>query len=449
MLGKINAKSIDMTEGFIPELLLRYAVPLILGDFLQQLYNTTDSIIVGNFVSKQGLAAVGQSAYIINALLGIFLGISLGATVIISQVYGSKNKEQLAISLDTIIKLTLILAVVFTVLGILLLPVFLKISGTTDDVYDDCRIYLRIYFLGISAQIVYNMFAGILRAVGDSKSPLYVLCITTAINAALDLLFITLLKIGVAGAALATILSQYVSAAILWMMIQKSPVFEKPILRRQAMDKAVIKEILKIGIPYGLQRSVVSLSNTVVNSFINQFGSGAMAGWSIWAKLDQFSITTMNNLGAAITTFTAQNIGAKKYDRLKSGTRIGLIICIGTTYIYGICFSVFSRGIVSLFNRDPEVIRYGVLILTTFFPLQPLNSVQHILAGALRARGDSTSPMAATLLCHVVIRQSYIHIVWKFFQSFQVILYGYLGTWILCGISSYIAYRLSIKKTGY
>ena len=365
----------------------------------------------------------------------------------VSRAFGSKNRELLSNVVDTIIKLTFILAVFFTLFGILMLPVFLRITSPSPDAYADCNRYLSIYFWGISAQVFYNMSAGLLRAVGDSRSPLYVLIITAILNASLDFLLVGVIKMGVAGAALATIIAQYISAVILSILILRSPVFGKNILLRKPIDKSVVLEVFKIGIPYGLQRSIVSLSNTVVNSFINQFGSGAMAGWSVWAKLDQFSITTMNNMGAALTTFTAQNIGAGKYDRLRKGMRTDLIICLAVTYIYGIIFSVFSKHIVSLFNQDSEVLFYGSWILTVFFPIQPLNTIQHVYSSSLRARGNSVYPMIATLFCFVLVRQAFLHIIWNYHPEFQMILVSYIGTWCLCNIANWAAYRFYMQRT--
>ncbi len=425
-------RNIDMTQGNIAAQVMLFAIPLLIGDILQQLYNTCDSMIVGNFLGKQALASVGSTGTVVNILVGLFIGISTGATVIISRRFGAKDKGGLIIAVRTTIWLTLIMGIAFTVIGIVMTPFVLRIMNTPPDVMPMAVEYLRIYFGGISGLIMYNMCSGILRAVGDSKRPLYILLFSSVLNVVLDLLFIIPLKMGVAGAAYATIISQFLSAGIMIYLLDRTEDFMPLELHRFTMDKTVLGVIFGVGLPFGLQRSITAFSNTVVISYVNKFGSGATAGWSAQNKVDHIVFKTLQSMAAAITTFVSQNLGAKKPDRIKKGIYVTMAITIGICLFYAVTFFTFRRQLIGLFNRDEEVIYYGSLALMILPTAHVVNSMVQIKSGVMRGYGNGKVPMIISLICYVFIRQIYLHVGWPFFQRFEFVVSAFPFSWIIC-----------------
>ncbi len=435
-----------MTEGSITRSLIAYAIPIIISDFLQQLYNTVDSVIVGKFVGKIALAAVGQTFFIVNIFLGCFLGISLGITVAISKYYGARNNDGLSYALDSGLKMSLLLSVVFSIIGFFAVPFFLKLVGTTEDAYADAFIYLRIYLGGVCAQLMYNTLSGILKAIGDSQRPLYVLAFTACLNVGLDLLFVAGLQMGVAGAATATVISQAVSCVILWVMIQKTEAFPKPIIRKQGVRSIDIKSILSTGLPFSIQRMVIAFSNTVVVSFVNAFGSDYMAGWSIYQKIDQFVISSILSIGAALTTFVAQNVGAGKPDRIKKGVAIGVMLTLVLSAFYASLIYIFRYDISLLFTAEAAVITVSTMYMYMLSTVHVVNAIPQVISGALRGLGSNIAPTVVLIGCYVVVRQIYLHLRWPTFHSPLIVVAAYHFTWTLCAIVILIVYYLKQKE---
>ncbi|MBQ4538966.1 MAG: MATE family efflux transporter [Oscillospiraceae bacterium] len=445
-----SKKQIDMTQGSIAKQFLLFAAPLLLGDMLQQFYNTIDSIIVGNFVSKQALAAVGATSPIVNILIGFCIGISTGATVIISRRFGAKDKEGLKIAVITTFWLSVILGVLFTGIGVGMTPFMLKVLATPADVMPVATEYLTIYFGGILGLIMYNMCSGILRAVGDSRRPLYVLIFSSILNIILDLIFIIPLKMGVAGAAYATIISQFLSASVLIYMMYHTDDFAPLDLHHPILDKRVLSVIFGIGLPFGLQRSIISFSNTVVLSYVNRFGSGAMAAWSAHNKVDHVIFQTIQSMSAAVTTFVSQNLGAQRHDRIKKGIKISFVITVAICTFYAFFLIVFRHQLIALFNREADVIYYGSIALTIFGITNPINAFIQIKAAVMRGYGRGKLPMFIMLFCYVVVRQIYLHIGWQYIQSFEFVVFSFPFSWAICAaimwISDYITDRLEQKS---
>ena len=310
-------KTMDMTEGVIWKQLVAFALPLLIGNLFQQLYNTVDSIVVGNFVSTQALAAVGSVTPIINMLIGFFSGLATGAGVVISQYFGAHNGSMVHKSVHTTILMTIVLGVIFTFVGIGLAPVMLRFMSTPDDVMGSSSEYLRIYFGGVIGLMLYNIASGILRAVGDSKRPLYFLIVSSVVNVVLDLVFVIVFKMGVAGVAWATILAQFISAGLALYSLARSDGDYRFVIRDLRMDWMVLKKVVRIGLPAGLQMAITSFSNVFVQSYINAFGSSCMAGWTSYSKIDQFVLLPMQSLSLSATTFVGQNLGAGKLARAK------------------------------------------------------------------------------------------------------------------------------------
>ena len=423
-----------MTQGSVSKSLVLFAVPILISDFLQQLYNVVDSLIVGRYVSTQALAAVGETFFIINIFLGIFLGISLGSTVEISRCFGARDRKRLSLAVDTTIKLTLILSILFTVVGVAMVPMLLDFIGTADDVYADAKVYLTIYMAGIAAQLFYNIFSAILKAVGDSRTPLIVLAFTAGLNIVLDLIFIRVFKMGVGGAAYATIISQAISAVILWFVLNRNEAFDRPIIRKAGLDLLVVKNTLRVGLPYALQRSITALSNTLVMSYVNYFGSNATAAYSIYLKIDQFVISSILSIGSATTTFVAQNAGAKKYDRIRQSIKFSLIFTFLLSLVYAviICFSRFLIG--RAFVDDIEVIEIAASLILALCPVHTINVIPQIFSAVCRGRGDSLGPTIIMTGCYVVIRQIFLALRWENYKELFIVVEAYHFTWTICAV---------------
>ena len=306
-----------MTSGSITKLLIMFAVPLVIGNLFQQLYNTVDSLVVGNFVGSHALAAVGSTTSIINMIVMFFTGTSVGAGVVISRYYGAHDDEKLHIAVETTMALTFICGILLTGLGIWVTPYMLEFMSTPEDVLPSASVYLEIYFSGVFGLLVYNMGSAILRAVGDTKRPLYFLCLSSVMNIALDLLFVVGFGMAIEGVAYATIISQFISAALVLVVLSRSTENYRLTWRDLRIDKGIFKQILMIGLPTGFQQSLTSFSNVYVQSYINTFGSSCMAGWSSYSKIDQFVFLPMQSIGQASTTFMSQNLGAGNLPRAK------------------------------------------------------------------------------------------------------------------------------------
>ena len=380
-----QTKTRNMTEGNIWMHLILFALPLLIGNLFQQLYNTVDSIVVGNFVSKTALAAVGSTDNIINTIIGFFSGLATGAGVVISHSFGSGDKKALHRAVHTTITLTFVLSIFFTIAGLLLAPLFLKLMATPEDVLPEASAYLRIYFAGVSGLMIYNMGSGILRAVGDSRRPLYILILCAVTNIVLDLAFVVYLGAGVEGVAYATIISQWISAILVLVILTKEQSDYRLVWKDLRIDKRTTLSILRIGFPAGLQMAITAFSNVFVQSYINQFGSSCMAGWTTYGKLDKFCLLPIQSLGLSITTFVGQNLGAKKMERARKGTAYAVILSIGAALVLMMPVMATAPMLATLFTNDPEVIAYGVRFIRLMMPFYVAISFNQILGNALGA----------------------------------------------------------------
>lgn len=432
MASVLKRRDTDMTEGSIPRLLIYFALPLLIGNIFQQLYNTVDSIVVGNYVNKQALAAVGCTGPIINTLIGLFAGLAAGAGVVISQYYGAKDREKLHSAVQTTITLTLIMCVALTVLGVALTPYMLKMMDTPDDVFVEAVEYLRIYFMGVSGLLLYNIGSGILRAVGDSTHPLYFLIFSALTNTVLDVLFVKFFHMGIAGAAIATVIAQCISALLVISMLIRSSADYRIDLRALQLRGSILRKVCAIGIPSALQLAVTAFSNIFVQSYINHFESSCMAGWAAYNKIDAFALLPMMSLSMAVTTFMGQNLGAGKLARAKKGP----LVCLGISMIINVLILIplilLAPQLVSLFNQEEEVLRFDTLFIRMISPFYLLCAINQILSGALRGAGDTKTSMFIMLGCFVVFRQIYLFIVYRLGGGIIPIALGYPAGWILC-----------------
>ncbi len=435
MQTRTQSSARDMTTGNIILLLVEFSVPLIIGNLFQMMYNTVDSLVVGNFVGKEALAAVGSTTMIVNMLVFFFNGVSVGAGVVISRYYGAKDQKGLHKAVETTIFVTFVCGVLFTVIGMLLVRPMLVFMATPDDVMDAATVYLRIYFAGIIGLLVYNMGSGILRAVGDTRRPLLFLIFTSVVNAILDLVFVVVFRAGIAGVAYATIIAQFISAVMVLVLLSKTKEEYRLTWKDLRCDGPILGQIFLIGLPAGIQSVITAFSNVFVQSYINSFGSACMAGWSCYNKLDMFIMLPMQSIAQAATTFVGQNIGAGKRERVNKGTVDSMLLAVGVTAVIAVFLFVFAAPATRLFISDADVIRYGAMFLQTNVFFMLFNCVNHTLAGALRGRGDSTGPMVIMLLNFVAVRQTYLFIVTRFISNTERLVgFSYPVGWTACCI---------------
>lgn len=443
---KKPSTAMDMTYGSIPKLLLVFAVPLLLGNIFQMLYNTVDVLVVGNFVGKEALAAVGSTAHIINVAVFFFNGLSIGAGVVISRFYGAHDQRMLHVSIETTMAMTLVCCIFFTLVGVPLVPQMLRLMSTPDDVMTAATEYLRIYFGGISGLMLYNMGSGILRAVGDSKRPLYFLIFSSILNIVLDLFFVIVLHLGIAGVGYATVLSQFISAAlILYLLLTTKDVYRFS-FRDMTIDLTILGQIFAIGLPAALQSMFTAFSNVFVQGYINSFGSSTMAGWSCYGKLQQFVFLSVHSVANAATTFVSQNIGAQQEDRADSGTWTALWISGVITAITALLLFIFAAPATSLFTPDQDVVSYGVLFMRTNILFMVFNSVNHVLAGSLRGRGDSKGPMIIMLVSFVLLRQLYLYMGSRLTDSIYIVCFAFPMGWVACCLLETGYYLLRYRR---
>lgn len=427
--NKEKNKTLDMTEGSIVKKLLLFSIPLILGNLLQQTYNTVDSIIVGNYVGSNALAAVGSSAMLIYLLIGFSQGIAVGAGVIISQAIGAKDHKRINLSVHTAIMIAILLGLFLSVIGFIFTPQLLIWMKTPPEIMSESIEYLRLFSLGLVFSIVYNMEAGILNAVGNSKRSLLYLGIASVTNIFLDLLFVRGFNMGIKGVAIATNISQFISCILALIFLLRVNDTYKVYLRKIKIHKKIALNIIKVGFPTGIQSTVVSFSNVLIQTSINVFGPSIIAGFGIYLKIDGFNILPILSLSMASTTFTGQNYGARKKDRVKRGMWITLIMSIIYTIITGILILVFSRPLVSLFTKDENIIKAGILSMKYFCPFYSLLAMLHSLAGTVRGAGKTIPPMLVLLFSMCIFRVFWIHFILPLDNTVENILVLYPITW--------------------
>lgn len=424
----------SMIEGSVWRGLLSFAVPIFLGNLFQQLYNTADTLIVGNFIGKEALAAVSSSGNLIFMLVGFLSGMAMGAGVLISKYYGAGDREKLRNAIHTDLAFGLAAGVILTVVGVLLTPYILRLMGTPENVLPQSIAYFRTYFYGSAFLFLYNVSTGILQAVGDSRHPLYYLIISSLINVGLDLLFVGVFRWGVASAAAATAISQGVSAILCLRRLIRTEADYQVDLRQIGIRWPVLRLIIRFGLPSGIQNSVIGFANVMVQANINAFGDSAMAGCGSYSKIEGFAFLPVTCFSMALATFVSQNLGAHRHERVKSGARFGVVCSMLTAEIVGAVIWLAAPFFIGLFNSDPEVVAFGVRQARIIAPFYCLLALNHCMAGILRGAGKATIPMAIMLVCWCVIRVAYITIAVGVWKNILVIFTAYPLTWTLSAI---------------
>ena len=443
---EVRSYEIDMCDGPILSKIVEFAVPLILSGILQLLFNAADIIVVGRFAGSQSLAAVGSTTSLINLLVNVFLGLSIGANVLVAQYYGGQRRKDLEETVHTAMLLAVIGGAILIVAGVFLADPLLELMGTPEDVLPLAALYMKIYFVGMPVTLVYNFGSAILRAVGDTRRPLYFLLTAGIINVVLNLVFVIVFSLGVAGVALATVISQCISALLIVQCLVRSDAPYRLRKDRLKMTKEKLVLIAKIGLPAGLQGAIFSISNVLIQSSVNSFGSVAMAGNTASANIEGFVYTSMNAVYQTALSFTSQNFGAKKFHRM---TKI-LLYCLGLVVLVGVVMGdgavLFGKQLLSVYSSDPEVIQYGMnrlrIISGTYF----LCGIMDTMVGGLRGIGYSVIPMFVSLTGACAFRVVWIFTVFAVDRTLQTLYLSYPVSWIITFSAHVICYILIRRR---
>lgn len=441
----MRVRNVALTEGTIWKKLLIFALPLMLSNFLQQLYNTADLLIVGRFIGTEAQAAVGATGSLSNMLIGFFIGLSTGCAVVVAQMYGAEDEDGLYRMVHSSMSITLVSGVVLSVAGFFLSTPLLRLMNTPEEILADASVYLRIFFAGSIPSLLYNMGAGILRSVGDSKRPFYFLAVSSITNILLDLLFIAVFGWGVAGAAWATVISQIIAAVLVMMSLSKTDESYRLYLRDIAFHGPVGKRALKIGVPAGLQSVLISGSNVIIQTAVNGFGTLAVAGYAAAGRIDGFVWVTLNAVALAAMTFMGQNIGARKIERAKKGLRQAIVLVVIVSGGLGAFFLIFAGPLAALFNPDPAVTFYIRRVMLYILSIYWLFGINEVIGGALRGVGRSMVPMLVTLICMSGFRVFWVYVILPLNRTFDFMLLAYPLSYIL----TIIVYLIYMKMVDW
>lgn len=428
----------QITEGVIWKQLLIFFFPILLGTFFQQMYNTVDTIIVGRVVGTTALAAVGSTGPLVNMVNGFFIGISSGATVILSQYYGAGNRQGVLDALHTGVALSLVLGAMITLLGVGLGPWVLGLMNMPESCLGDASAYIRIYFAGAIGSMVYNMGAGILRAMGDSRRPMLFLMATCALNVVLDILFVAALKMGVAGAALATTISQFLSAVLPIAVLMKQE--DRLEVRKLRIDRKLLGRILRIGVPAGLQFVTFDFSNILIQSGINSFGDVTMAAWTAHGKTDAMTWMISGAFGVSVTTFVGQNFGAQKYRRIRQSAWTCLGMSVALVGAVAALILIFRTQILGIYTDDPEVVAVGSFIMLSIMPFNVIFMPIEVFAGTMRGVGYSIVPTVITGSCVCLLRIVWLATVVRRWHTLRMLTLCYPISWIIAAMVFFIVY---------
>lgn len=431
----------DMTKGSPYMLMTAFAFPVFLSQVFQQLYNTADSLIVGRVLGTNALAAVSSSGTLIFLLTSFFIGIAMGGSVVISRDFGAGNKEQVSRAIHTLIAFGMACGVFLTVFGVVFTPVFLEWMQTDAEVMPEAVEYFRYYFLGSLAMVMYNICRSIMNALGDSRRPLYYLIFSSLLNVGLDLLFISVFRWGVWAAAVATVISQAASVGLCMVHLLKKGSLYTVEIRKIRFHKDVLLEIIRYGLPSGVQNSVIGFANVIVQSQINSFGKMAMAAYGVHAKIEGFAFLPITSFNMASTTFISQNLGARQYGRAKKGARFSILAAVFLAEAIGICYYLFAPQMIKLFDNAPGVVALGMQQARTVSLFYFLLAFSHSIAAICRGAGKAFVPMCIMLSVWCVLRIAYILIVMEFTGEIGYIYWAYPLTWAISS-AIYLIYYL-------
>ena len=437
--------SLDLTQGSITKQIILFALPILLSQVFQNLYNSVDSLIVGNFLGTTALAAVTSCADISQLLVGFFTGLSAGAGVLFARYFGMKNYERLHDAISTSLIFSFIIGITMMAVGICIADVLLNIVACPADVYDEAIIYLRVYLVGLLFTSLYNVASGVLRSVGDSRNPFIYLVISSILNIILDIIFVVVFKMQVLGVALATIISQLLSVILVYYQLTHAHDVYRIDLRHLKFDSTMLKEVISLGLPAALQSCLISISNLFVQRYVNLFGSSVMAGVGAAKKIDKFVGLIANSLGMSTATFVSQNIGAKRIDRAKKGIRITFVLAFIPVAIIGSLIYIYANRAISLFIDDKDAIYYGAMMIQTMMPLYYSQSINQIMLNTLRGFGKSFLAMILSLLGMIGISQLFLAISFSIERNVNHVFLGYPIGWIFSALFVSLYYFIVIR----
>ncbi len=442
-------KGTKLLSGSIGKGIVSFAIPLFLGNLFQQMYNTVDSLIVGNFLGSDALAAVSSTGSLIFLLVGFFYGIAAGAGVVISRYFGAQDYDGLKKAVHTDVAFGLAAGVVLMIVGIVLAPQILNLMGTPASVLPKSTAYFRTYFAGSLAFVMYNIVMGILQAVGDSRHPLYYLIFSSLVNVVLDLLFVGVFRWGVASAAFATAISQAASAILCFIRLMRTQEVYRVSIPDIRFHPEFLKQIIGIGLPSGLQNSIISIANVVVQANINAFGVVAVAGCGVYSKIEGFAFLPITCFAMALTTFIGQNLGARQYDRAKKGAAFGIFCSVTLAELVGIIVYFFIPYFAASFDSNPEVVAISARQAHTEALFYCFLAFSHCIAGIMRGAGKSTVPMFVMLISWCIIRITYITATVHFIPKIQVVFWAYPLTWSISSVIFLIYFLKADWLHGY
>ena len=430
----LRSSGSSLTEGSIWKSMLLFALPVFLGNVFQQLYNTFDSWVVGNYLGDNALAAVSSSGSLIFMMIGFFNGVAMGAGVIIARCYGAKDYDSMRRAIHTDVAFGLTAGILLTALGVAFTPTILRWMNTPEDVLPQSISYFRYYFCGAIFTVMYNIMVGILHAVGDSRHPLYYLIFSSFVNVVLDLLFVAVFRWGVGSAAIATTISQGVSALLCFRLLLTTKEPYRVELKKIRYHWDSFKDIVRYGLPSGVQNSVIAMANLVVQTNINSFGKAAMAGCGSYSKIEGFAFLPITCFAQALSTFVGQNLGAQQYGRVKKGVRFAVICSVSMAELIGVASYLLAPQLISIFNDSPEVVAYGAAHMRTICLFYCLLALSHCIAGILRGAGKATVPMFIMLGCWCLLRVTYISIAMQHVNELHTVSMAYPITWFASSV---------------
>ena len=435
-----------MTNGPLVSKIIRFAIPLALSGILQLLFNAADIVVAGRFAGSQALAAVGSTGALINLIVNLFIGLSIGVNVLVARYYGGGNRKDLYETVHTAVLISVISGVVLIFIGIGLSQPLLELMGTPDDVINQSVLYMRIYFVGMPVMMLYNFGAAILRAVGDTQRPLYFLLLAGVVNVFLNLFFVIVLHMGVAGVAIATVISQCISAGLVLFCLVKSDTVYRVNLKELKVYKDKLLQMVKIGVPAGIQGATFSISNVLIQSSINSFGSIAMAGSTAASNIEGFVWTAMDAFTQSTLSFTGQNFGAKKFHRITKVVwyNLGLVTLVGL--VLGIGAYVGGPWLLQIYSTDPEVISYGLERMLLVCAPYAICGVMNVMVGAMRGLGSSLTPMMASIFGVCVLRVVWIYTVFPLDRTFFMLFLSYPVTWLATGLIEVVCFYFIRKR---
>lgn len=439
-------RKLGLIEGTIWKQLLLFFFPILIGTFFQQLYNTVDTIIVGQYVGTNALAAVGSTGNLTNLIVNFFVGLSSGATVVIAQYYGADDKLRVKKAVHTSIALSIVCGIVMMIFGLLFSYQCLKMIGVPTDILNDSSLYMKLYFLGMIPGVVYNIGAGILRAIGDSKRPLYYLIICSFVNVLFDYILVVYMQVGIAGAAIATVIAQAVCAILVTVKLMRTNDCYRLILRELSFDHMILKRIIKIGVPAGIQSTMYSIANIVLQTHINAFGTNTIAAWAVYVKIDALFWMIMGAFGAAVTTFVGQNYGAGLYERVRKCMKTSLMMSFVSAFVMSVFLWFSGDFICTLFSTDVKIIKECGDMIRFLTPFYFTYCCVEILSGTMRGCGESFKPMVIVCLGICVLRILWVTFISPFFETFNMVIVSYPITWAVTSVLFIIYYKRYSKN---